>query len=134
GAGAPGLAAAVGPVAVARSIDNAAAATRAAVRAMVGASLPMIPSIRSDFRERVEHTGGGKDLRQDNGFAPSALEPLKRDACAAELLQQRRDFRILCGPIAFERDNAALGKGLAHRLAVERDPFVDQAGDAPGGG
>ena len=32
-----------------------------------------------------------------------------------------------------KRDNAARGKGLTHRLAVEGDAFVYQAGDAPGG-
>src|SRR4029077_14459098 len=132
GAGAPGLAT-VGPIAVAPPIDSTIPATRAVVTAMAGRSLGMIPSIRSDFAERVEHTRCGKELRQDNGFTLAAIEQIERDAAASEPLQQSGDFRILRRPIAFERNKAAGGKSLAHRLAVESDPLVYQTGDAPGG-
>src|SRR5215472_12463497 len=43
GAGIPGLAAALGPIAMARPIGSAAPAAIAAIIAMVGASLPTIP-------------------------------------------------------------------------------------------
>src|SRR5215469_9934456 len=43
GAAIPGLAAAPGPIAVARSIDSPTPTARAATRAMAGTSLPIIP-------------------------------------------------------------------------------------------
>src|SRR5215471_3103347 len=99
---------------------------------MVGVSLAMVPSIWSDFAERIEHTRSGKELRQNNRFAFAAIQQIERHAAASKPLQQSRNLRILRGPVALERDDAALSKGLAHRLAVEGDPFVDQTGDTPG--
>src|SRR5262249_56185497 len=60
-------------------------------------------------------------------------EQIEGEAAARELLQKSRDFRVLSGPVSLERNNAACRKGLTHRLAIEGDAFVDQAGDAPGG-
>src|SRR6266436_7406501 len=131
GAGAPGLTAAA-PTAAARSTGSNAVAARATNMVMAAMSLPII-HLRSgsDFAECIEHARRGENLRQDNRFTLAAVEEIERDAAADELLEESGDLGVLAGPIAFERNDATRGEGMAHRVAVEGDPFIDQAGDAP---
>src|SRR5438445_7860671 len=132
GAGSPTLAVAAAGCAVARSRASAPIAARAAtVKVFIGIRIGSLRRIdASDFSDCVEHGRLGQKLRQDLRVSLAAIEQIERDTVAAELLQETGDFRVLAGPVALEGNDAPCREGRAHRLAVERNAFVDQAGDA----
>src|SRR5271166_6665366 len=135
GAGSPTFAVAADGTAVAGSTAKLPiAASAATARVLLKARMRDLPSVSgSTLANRVEHTRRGQNLRQHDGLASSAeVEQIERDAAAAELPKELSDFRVLARPVTLEGDDAALGEGLAHGTAVEGDPFIDQAGDAPG--
>src|SRR5271163_113449 len=137
GAGSPGFAVAADGTAVACSTAKPPiAASAATARILLRARMRGLrQSGGSTLANRVEHTRRGQNLRQHDGLASSAgVEQIERDAAAAELLQEFGDFWVLARPVTLEGYDAALGEGLAHGAAVEGNPFIDQTGDAPGGG
>src|SRR6202048_4221134 len=134
GAGAPGFAVAADGTAVACSTAKLPiAASAATARVLLKARMRASVVSESTLPDGVEHTRRGQDLRQHDGLAPSAgVEQIERNPAAPELLQKLSDFRVLTRPVTLEGNDAALSEGLADGTAVEGDPFIDQAGDAPG--
>src|ERR1700682_506238 len=82
-----------------------------------------------DFSTCCERARRGQTLWQKRRRAGLVIQQVERHAAAPELLQEGGNFGVLPCPVALQRDDAALGKGAAHRLAVEGCVLVDQTGD-----
>ena len=81
----------------------------------------------------VENGAFRQHLRQDDRLlSVGRVEYVKRHAVTAVLAQILRYRGIGVRPVALEIGDLVAGEGLLHRLRRQRDPLVDEAGDAPG--
>ena len=76
---------------------------------------------------------GALDVDAAATVVEGIAEGCVRTGCAL-IGQEGRDRLIAHGPITNNRDHARLLKRCAHFLALNRDAFIDLAGDAPIGG
>src|SRR5918995_718254 len=85
--------------------------------------------------EGVEHHGRRQDFRQHLRLGSSReIEQIERHRVALPFCELGGDARVGVGPVAFEKRNVAIAKGLSNFVRAEYQLLVRLARGAPTGG